>query len=725
MSSSITKKIQHYDTLIISLLVIIVSVVLVAFVYGKMYRLTENNAWNRIESVTLDAGSNFSETLQYQSLYLSDYAQIIIDNNIESPEQLEAFANKFFLSSGVFEVYMLLPDNRVIGERGKTIYTEQMDVFSKISKQGEHFSHFRQNESLASNFYINHYYPVEIDNKVACVLFCSIDLDFLSNDGSTEIFDGAADYLIFNSRTHEIYVNSYTKLIGNLPTFLVRIAPEKNKIDEFINTCEKRQSASLELGEKSKKMFFLAIPLASDDFSFCVFARWDVVFFDLRLYKSVSTKIILIMILVYTVYFIYMIRTNRENLNVQIMAERVKKAESEARYKTMFLSEMSHDIRTPMNAIVGYINLAILNYKDDVKIKHYLSKSLLASNHLLALINEVLDISRIESGKINITSSECDLSLLCKEIENILIVQTRLRKQKFFINTKNMSNSYVMCDKLHISQVLINILGNSVKYTQNGGEISLSISESNYNKTAEGTWSDYEFIIADNGIGMNSDFLKHVFEPYSRQSSVETKIVGTGLGLSICKQLVEHMNGTISIKSAEDVGTEITVRIRLPHISKEQYEKTQYISLNNASSKIEAQIKDSSRNYKGKTLLLVDDNDFNREISTEILHRAGFNVEEARNGQEAVDKVSSSVAGYYSAVLMDIQMPVLNGYEATALIRNLDDRELASIPVIAVSANAFDEDIQKAKDEGMDAYVVKPINITKLFDVLDGIFVKK
>ena len=164
--------------------------------------------------------------------------------------------------------------------------------------------------------------------------------------------------------------------------------------------------------------------------------------------------------------------------------------------------------------------------------------------------------------------------------------------------------------------------------------------------------------------------------------------------------------------------------LRLSHIAKEQYEKQKFIS-NHDTTKIESQLKDTSHNYKGKTLLLVDDNDFNREISTEILNRAGFKVEEARNGQEAVDKVSSSIAGYYSAILMDIQMPVLNGYEATALIRSIENKALASIPIIAVSANAFDEDIQRAKLEGMDAYVVKPINITKLFDDLDGIFVKK
>lgn len=724
MNSTFAKKLKHYDSLIITILVIIVSIVLVAFVYGKMYRLTEYNSWLRLSSVAEEVGSNFSNNLQYQSLYLSDYAQIIRENKLNTKEELEDFARKLLLNAGVYEVYVLLPDNRVLGEKGKLIYNESPGAFGKISKKGEHYSDILHNYENPSSFLINHYYPVDVDGKIVCVLFCPIDLDFLSNEGIVTIYDGNADYIIFNSRTHEMYVNTYTKLMGNISTFLMRILPAKNQIDAFIAACELREKSTLELGSDSAKMFFYAMPIASDEFSLCVFSRWNVLFSDLRLFKSVSSKIILIMTIVYIIYLFYIIKSNRDKLNVQLVAERVKKAESEAKYKTMFLSEMSHDIRTPMNAIVGYINLALLNSDDTVKIKHYLSKSLLAGNHLLSLINEVLDISRIESGKINITESECDLFELCKEIENILTVQTRARKQNFTIDTMKLKSSFVMCDKLHLSQILINILGNSVKYTQKGGEISLSIIENALPSYQNADASEYEFIIKDNGIGMSSDFLKHVFEPYARQSSVDTKIVGTGLGLAICKQLVEHMRGSIAIKSAEDIGTEITVKLRLSHIAKEQYEKQKFIS-NHDTNKIESQLKDTSHNYKGKTLLLVDDNDFNREISTEILNRAGFKVEEARNGQEAVDKVSSSIAGYYSAILMDIQMPVLNGYEATALIRSIENKALASIPIIAVSANAFDEDIQRAKLEGMDAYVVKPINITKLFDVLDGIFVKK
>ena len=185
------------------------------------------------------------------------------------------------------------------------------------------------------------------------------------------------------------------------------------------------------------------------------------------------------------------------------------------------------------------------------------------------------------------------------------------------------------------------------------------------------------------------------------------------------------MNGTIEINSTENVGTETIVRLRFNHISQEQYEKEKYISLNHDSSRIDSKLNSSSRNYRGKILLLADDNDFNREISTELLQRAGFKVEEARNGQEAVEKVKVSVPGYYSAVLMDIQMPVLNGFEATRLIREIPDLGLSQIPIVAVTANAFEEDIQMAKKEGMNAYIVKPININKLFTVLDEIFMKK
>ncbi|WP_051537783.1 ATP-binding protein [Treponema sp. C6A8] len=724
MNLSFSKKIKQLGSLLSTIAIIIISIILVAFVYFRMYRLTEKNCLINLETTAEKVGNLFSSDIQYQSLFLHDYADLIIANKIDEKEEFINFMKNFTFSYNTYDVKMILPDGTIICRGGKTMQITDDQYFFRQAQKGESFSPIKPSftESMVS---IDHYLPVTISGKTVCILFCELDLDFLANEGVESIYDGNADYIIFNPNTREMYVNTYSRLTGNLYAFLTRLIYPKNKVDEIVSACEKLSVYSSEVHSLGEKLYIYVVPLSVENFSICVFGKNNVIFKDLELFKSTAVKFIVIMSVLYSIYLIFMIKNTQERINISIMEERVNKAESEAKYKTIFLSSMSHDIRTPMNAIVGYINLAVLNSSDEIRMKQYLSKSLAASNHLLSLINEVLDISRIESGKITIKETECDLREILSEIENILTVQTQPKKQNFHINSELLTNSYVMCDKLHLQQILINILGNSVKYTQRHGDISLTVKEKLLLSAPGKSSSEYEFSMKDNGIGMSSDFLKHVFEPFSRQKLIEDKVSGTGLGLAICKKLIEHMNGTIEIKSAENVGTETIVKLKFNHISLEQYEKEKYISLNHDSYRIDSKINNSKRNYEGKILLLVDDNDFNREISTELLQRAGFKVEEARNGQEAVEKVKASVPGYYSAVLMDIQMPILNGYEATRFIRDLPDISLSQIPIVAVTANAFEEDIQMAKKEGMNAYIVKPINITKLFTVLDEIFIKK
>ena len=724
MDLSFSKKIKQLGSLFSTIAIIIISITLISFVYFRMYFIVEKSCLSELKNVSERIGNSFSSDIQYQSLFLQDYADVIIANKLENKNQIINFMKNFKFSSNTYDVNIMLPDGTIVCRGGKTLKISDDTYYLRHSTQGENFSPIKPSftETIVS---IDHYYPVSIDGKVVCILFCEIDLDFLANEGIQPIYGGNADYIIFNPQTREMYVNTYSRLTGNLYAFLTRLIYPKNMVDEIIAESEKLQVFSSEVHSLGEKLYFYSAPLNVENFSICVFGKKTVIFQDLYIFRTTALKFIVIMFVVFSVYLIFMIKTTRERINISIMEERVKKAESEAKYKTVFLSSMSHDIRTPMNAIVGYINLAILNTSDEIRMKQYLSKSLAASNHLLSLINEILDISRIESGKINIKETECDLREILHDVDNILSVQTQPKKQEFVINSETLTNSYVMCDKLHLQQILINILGNSVKYTQKHGSISLTVREKLVLSANEKSSSEYEFIMKDNGIGMSSEFLKHVFEPFSRQKLVEDRVSGTGLGLAICKTLIERMNGTIEINSAENVGTETIVRLRFNHISQEQYEKEKYISLNHDSSRIDSKLSNSIRNYRGKVLLLADDNDFNREISTELLQRAGFKVEEARNGQEAVEKVKVSVPGYYSAVLMDIQMPVLNGFEATRLIRDLPDLALSQIPIVAVTANAFEEDIQMAKKEGMNAYIVKPININKLFTVLDEIFVKK
>ncbi|MCH5193600.1 MAG: response regulator [Oscillospiraceae bacterium] len=371
--------------------------------------------------------------------------------------------------------------------------------------------------------------------------------------------------------------------------------------------------------------------------------------------------------------------------------------------KSVFLSNMSHDIRTPMNAIVGFTSLALSHIDDNEKTEEYLKKIMVSGNHLLSLINDILDMSRIESGKMHIEEAPCSIPEIVQGIQNILQEDINAKQQELIIETVDITDEYIFCDKLRLNQVLLNLLNNSVKYTNSGGKITLRVSEN------RGTSEDraiYEFLVKDTGIGMSGEFLKHIFEPFERErNSTISGIQGTGLGMAITKNIVDLMNGTIEVTSEEGVGTECVVRF--------------VFRLNKGKTDSEPEEKKTADKIRTGRILLAEDNELNQEIATVILEEAGFEVEVADNGQIAVEKLKASEPGYYRIILMDIQMPVMNGYEASSTIRSLDNKELASIPIIAMTANAFEEDKQEALKNGMNGHIAKPIDVKVLFDTLD------
>ncbi|EID84466.1 His Kinase A (phosphoacceptor) domain-containing rptein [Treponema sp. JC4] len=398
MDLSFSKKIKQLGSLFSTIAIIIISITLISFVYFRMYFIVEKSCLSELKNVSERIGNSFSSDIQYQSLFLQDYADVIIANKLENKNQIINFMKNFKFSSNTYDVNIMLPDGTIVCRGGKTLKISDDTYYLRHSTQGENFSPIKPSftETIVS---IDHYYPVSIDGKVVCILFCEIDLDFLANEGIQPIYGGNADYIIFNPQTREMYVNTYSRLTGNLYAFLTRLIYPKNMVDEIIAESEKLQVFSSEVHSLGEKLYFYSAPLNVENFSICVFGKKTVIFQDLYIFRTTALKFIVIMCVVFSVYLIFMIKTTRERINISIMEERVKKAESEAKYKTVFLSSMSHDIRTPMNAIVGYINLAILNTSDEIRMKQYLSKSLAASNHLLSLINEILDISRIESGK--------------------------------------------------------------------------------------------------------------------------------------------------------------------------------------------------------------------------------------------------------------------------------------------------------------------------------------
>lgn len=386
----------------------------------------------------------------------------------------------------------------------------------------------------------------------------------------------------------------------------------------------------------------------------------------------------------------------------QKLEEALSVAQAASRAKTNFLSNMSHDVRTPMNAIIGYTGLAKSHINDKNLVWDFLGKIEQSSDHLLSLIDNVLDMSCIESDKIILDEKPENLLKIIQTIQNFVQTDVRSKNLDFFVDTINLNEANVYCDKLRLNQILLNIVSNAVKYTPNGGTISIRVKETAILRTG---YAAYEFHIKDNGIGMSESFLRTIYEPFSRANTSEVSgVQGTGLGMAIAKNLVDLMEGRIDIVSEENKGTEVILNFEF--------------KLQDIFDEASANEKKLDAIFAGKKILVVEDNAMNREIAIDVLEDLGVVVDSADDGVVAVSKLSATKFRQYDLILMDIQMPFMDGYEATKEIRAMKNPEIASIPIIAMTANAFDEDRKRALDTGMNEYLSKPIDLDKMKDVL-------
>lgn len=381
-------------------------------------------------------------------------------------------------------------------------------------------------------------------------------------------------------------------------------------------------------------------------------------------------------------------------------AEQAKEA-SEA--KTRFLFNMSHDIRTPMNAIIGFSDLLGKNLKNEEKAREYLGKIKSSGNFLMTIIDQVLEKARIESGTAVLKMQAENLSEMFYSVNTVFESAIQSKEIQYSIDT-NIQHKYAVCDKTKLQEIYLNIVSNAIKYTPNGQAIHVNITET----ASDDKKAWYVFICEDTGIGMKQEYLPHIFDEFSREhTATENKVVGTGLGLSIVKSFVELMDGKIYVESEQGKGTKFTVEISLEIASEEDVYK-----------KKESEQSIISDKSIGKRILLAEDNELNAEIAIELLKEEGILTDWAKDGQECCDMLGQAEDGYYALILMDIQMPRLNGYEATAKIRQMENRKKAAIPIIAMTANAFAEDIQMAKNAGMNGHIAKPLDGEKMITVL-------
>ena len=385
--------------------------------------------------------------------------------------------------------------------------------------------------------------------------------------------------------------------------------------------------------------------------------------------------------------------------------------------KSRFLFNMSHDIRTPMNAIIGYTNLA-QKEEDITKTREYIDKIESSGQHLLALINDILEMSRIESGTIELEFSPTDLRALFDSIRDLFSEQMKQKKLEFQVHSGQVQNRYVWCDRKNLNRVLLNILSNAYKFTPEGGHITATLSEVG---NGENGYGSYEIRVQDSGIGMSREFADKIFTAFERErTSTDSGVEGTGLGMSITKSIVDLMGGTIEVITSPGSGTTIIIRLKM-QIAEEKDVKDAANDQQETEDRTEETQTSMTFDFTGRRVLLVEDNMVNMEIAKMILSKSGFTVETAENGKIAVDMVASSEPGYYDVVLMDIQMPVMDGYEATRRIRALSNPDLACIPILAMTANAFKEDELAALEAGMQAHIAKPVDIKLLMKTLASV----
>ena len=411
-------------------------------------------------------------------------------------------------------------------------------------------------------------------------------------------------------------------------------------------------------------------------------------------------------------YWQYKMRRYKDILH----EEELEKAAIEARManeaKTRFLFYMSHDIRTPMNAIIGFADLLEKHLDDKKRVIDYISKIKHSSSFLLSLINYVLEMARIESGKATLKTETGDLKNLVNTLNDVFEPSIEEKKLQYTCNLK-VENPYVHCDKTKLREILLNVISNSIKYTPEGGSVTVDITEEGHD--AEKKVSFYRFTIEDTGIGMSKEYLPHIFEEFSRENtSTESKVIGTGLGLPIVKSLVDLMGGTIEVSSEVTVGTKTI--IILPFLVSEE-ECKDAVQEQQESTKLLTLL-------MGKRILLAEDNELNAEIAITILEEEGLKVEWAEDGIKCLEMLKKVPEDYYDMILMDIQMPNMDGYRTTEEIRSLPDKR-AQIPIVAMTANVFDEDKKKAYEAGMNGYIAKPIDTKAIFSTLGEILQEK
>ena len=836
-----------------SLILILVIALLFISAFISISAAIRERSIGRMEEGVNTVIEEVSNKFRRESEILNATAEVISNADNFDIEATREIVESFSPLLETMKIRVLMPDGQIITASGDVYEVGDSYglSFEKEAPLGEHVSNREENGD--GKYVLRHFVPIVQDGKTAALLYGVTNLEDLPGSLNIDnIYNASAKIYIVDTHNGDFLVDTWHNTLGNLSEYNSsnpgRRTKGKQSWDEYTEDILKLNTGYVvyRTPDTNGWQYMYYAPSGINEWSIIVDVPESEAFSSVNVVKKVFLVIALLMVAAVAIYYAFISRETKkvvkDTVERAVLEEKLKKAEAAERAKTTFLSNMSHDIRTPMNAIIGFTTLAEANIDNKPRVQEYLAKILSSGNHLLSLINDILDMSRIESGKLNIEEKPCSISEIFRDMRNIIQTQMQSKQLNFFMDTLDVIDEDIYCDKLHVNQVLLNLLSNAIKFTPAGGSVSMMIKQKPSAPTGYGA---YEIRVKDTGIGMSQEFAKHIFEPFERErTSTISGIQGTGLGMAITKSIVDTMGGTIELITEQGKGTEFIINFEfrlqsgpkpevaikelagvrglvvddsfatcdsvtkmlaqigmraewtmhgkeavlrarqavemgdefyayiidwalpdlsglevvrqiraivgehIPIVILTAYDWTAFedeakeagvtafcnkpiflselrdtlitaIGKTQAEPDAEAEAENKRRELLGgRRILLVEDNELNREIAQELLSGSGILVETAQDGSVAVDMVKNSQPGYYDLVLMDIQMPVMNGYDAAKAIRAIDDHRLASVPIIAMTANAFEEDRRQALASGMNDHIAKPIDVKKLMKVL-------
>lgn len=608
---------------------------------------------------------------------------------------------------------------------GKITYVGDRDYYLDAMK-GETGITDKLISRVTNEVVVGFYSPVFLDEKIVGTLIGYYQPEHLEKILDTKFFGYDAESFLFDKEGAVVCQSSSFPAVENIiETFSGGKYISLEVEEKLIEKMKQKSSILFEVkGRKSYSMACANVIGIKDWMLIQVFP--SEAFYELMTQSKESGYLLLgllgiIFLVTFIIFLIVNIRAKKENkllrqkeiTDVTQLEDALKNAEQASKAKSSFLTNMSHDIRTPMNGIVGYTDIALDNLDDNKILGDCIGKIKISCDHLRSIIDDILDMEAVESGNLKLEPTSCNIVKIIDNLKCIVKNDVDRKDLTFSVELLNIFHENIICDGQRLSQLLMNCLNNAIKFTNSGGSVKVTVIEqpSSLDKCCA-----FEFHIEDTGIGMSPEFLPTLFEPFAReQTSTASGLQGTGLGMPITKKIVELMNGSIGVTSNKGEGTKYILCFDFPMATDAD---TGYYKM---TQKPEEKISDIVKkyNFRGKRVLLVEDQELNQELAKELLTAVGFKVEVVADGMIAVDAILSKPIGTYDLVLMDIQMPIMDGYETTRAIRELKDERLSSIPIIAITANAFDTDRFLAIEAGMNGHIKKPIDVRDMYSTIN------